>query len=139
MSAALATSIFTTSIHVFGVRRTMSWVKRRERPGPPPNEPFVVRDVATAVRRTEWHSPIRGTCLSRSLALQWLLARRGIESVLRLGGRIADGQFEAHAWVEYDGVVVGSSSDVAVRFATFVAASSDSPLSPSPRPGMPPL
>ena len=138
MSAALATSIFAASLHGLGVGRTMSWATRRERPGPPSNEDAIVRDLARAVNRTERHSPIPGTCLSRSLALQWLLARRGITTVLRLGGRIADGLLEAHAWVEHDGAVVGSPQDLATRFATFAPAPTIPPLTPPLQRGMPP-
>jgi hypothetical protein len=137
VSAAVVTSMFAASLHVLGVRRTMSLAKRRELPDPPTNAQAVVRELVRAVSRTERHSPIRGTCLSRSLALQWLLARRGIMAVLRFGGKITNGHFEAHAWVEHDGVVVGSPSDVATRFATFVAAPTTLPLSPSLRRRMP--
>jgi hypothetical protein len=138
LSAVVATSFFATSLHTLGVRRTMSWMERRKRPRPPANEQAVVRDVVMAVGRTERYSPLGGTCLSRSLALQWLLARRGISTNLRLGGAIVNGHFGAHAWVEHDGVVVGSPPDVATRFATFVAAPATSPLSQSLHRRMPP-
>jgi transglutaminase superfamily protein len=50
------------------------------------------------------------TCLHRSLALWWLLGRRGIDSRLQLGLRKHDGRFEAHAWVEYGGLIVNDGS-----------------------------
>ena len=42
------------------------------------------------------------TCLRQSLALQWMLHRRGIPSKLLLGVN-SSAQFEAHAWLEYEG------------------------------------
>jgi hypothetical protein len=86
-------------------------------------------DLVRAMNRVERRSPIRGTCLSRSLALKWLLARQGIQTVVRLGGAISDGQFEAHAWLELDGAVLGSPADVASRFVMFQAAPTTSPSS----------
>jgi hypothetical protein len=43
------------------------------------------------------------TCLVRALATSRLLARNGYKSTLHIGVRRTDGEFEAHAWVEYDG------------------------------------
>ena len=50
------------------------------------------------------HSPLHTTCLHRSLVLWWLLHRQGIESALRIGVRKQAGQWQAHAWVEYEGI-----------------------------------
>ena len=43
------------------------------------------------------------TCLRQSLALQWLLRRHGIESVLKFGVRREGFGIAAHSWVEYTG------------------------------------
>jgi Transglutaminase-like superfamily len=43
------------------------------------------------------------TCLVRALATSRLLARNGYKSTLHIGVRRTDGEFEAHAWVEYEG------------------------------------
>lgn len=59
----------------------------------------------------------RGTCLTRSLTLWWLLRWQGVESDLRIGVRRAGGKFEAHAWLERDGVVLNDRPDVAQDFA----------------------
>ena len=45
-------------------------------------------------------------CLTRSLVLHGILARRGISSTVVLGAAIEAGRFRAHAWVEHDGHVV---------------------------------
>jgi len=71
------------------------------------------------VRIAAEHGFLRVNCLERSLTLWWLLGRRGIESQLRIGVRTASGQFEAHAWVERDGIALNDSNDVGQRFSPF--------------------
>jgi hypothetical protein len=60
----------------------------------------------------------KATCLRRSLALLWFLRREGIESTIRFGVRTSGGRLEAHAWVEWDGVVVNDATDVRERYPT---------------------
>ena len=51
------------------------------------------------------------TCLTQALATKMLLDRHGYRATVRLGvARSEDGQFQAHAWVERDGVVVMGGS-----------------------------
>jgi hypothetical protein len=53
------------------------------------------------------------TCLIQALAAQALLKRGGFPARLRLGvGRNAQGQFQAHAWLENDGRVIIGDSEV---------------------------
>lgn len=44
------------------------------------------------------------TCLERSLALWWMLRRGGNDAKVRIGGRKEGEKFEAHAWVECEGI-----------------------------------
>ena len=60
-----------------------------------------------------------GNCLTRSVYLQWLLRRRGIASDLRLGVQLQGGELLAHAWVEYAGMPINDSADVAERYPPF--------------------
>lgn len=53
------------------------------------------------------HGLLAGTCLSRSLTLMRLLARRGIAGRLRIGVKLGGGALDAHAWVEVGGVPLG--------------------------------
>lgn len=62
---------------------------------------------------------VRGNCLSRSIALSWLLRRRGIPAQLRIGARKIDSQLEAHAWIEVAGRAINDSDDVQTRYAPF--------------------
>jgi hypothetical protein len=51
--------------------------------------------------------------LERSLVLWALLRARGVVSQLCVGARCEGGVFSAHAWVEYEGVVLNDRPDVA--------------------------
>ena len=62
------------------------------------------------------------TCLEKSLALWSLLSREGTASSVRIGARKAGGKFEAHAWVELDGVALNEPRDEHRHYATFDAA-----------------
>lgn len=59
-------------------------------------------------------------CLVRALALQWLLGRQGIATVLRIGVRKEAVQLSAHAWLEYEGQPLGEPQDITLRFVPLV-------------------
>jgi hypothetical protein len=87
------------------LRRLTPRADRRVTPDAGP-APARVLDVARLVNMASRHTPLPNTCLHRSLALWWLLERRGFESSLQFGARKREGAFEAHAWVEHGGLVV---------------------------------
>lgn len=62
------------------------------------------------------HGLVRGTCLSRSLTLWWMLRSRGIQASLRIGVRKRQQRLEAHAWVEYQECVLGEGDEVRLHF-----------------------
>src|SRR5271165_151832 len=68
------------------------------------------RRLGRAVARTLRVIPGDTRCLTRSLVLTRLLARRGIPARLVIGARAVP-RFSAHAWVEYDGEPVLSPGD----------------------------
>jgi hypothetical protein len=49
------------------------------------------------------------TCLRQSLLIYWLLRRRGFDPELKLGVRKEQAGFDAHAWVELQGVALGQA------------------------------
>jgi hypothetical protein len=66
-----------------------------------------VHEVALALARAAEHGLFRPNCLVRAVALHGMLQSRGFwESSLRLGVRRESGQFLAHTWVEYRGMVL---------------------------------
>lgn len=72
--------------------------------------------VNAAARR----GPYDATCLRRSMVLWWLLRWRGIDSQLRIGARMDENEFSAHAWVEYHDTVLNDSPDVQTHFVTLL-------------------
>ena len=87
--------------------------------GREPGEPELAeaRRLAQAIQRAARHGVFRPACLVRSLALQRLLEGRGVEgSRLRIGVRMEEDKFEAHAWVELGEVVLGDHPDHVRRF-----------------------
>ena len=88
------------------------------RPAAPADE-TTARHAARLVKAAAAHGLYRANCLPQSLAIWWLLRRRGIESDLRIGARKEAGRFEAHAWVDYSGRALNDSADVQQHFTPF--------------------
>ncbi len=77
--------------------------------------------IAWAVDVAGKRIPGGGNCLVQAFATQVLLDRRRRTSRLRIGvAKDAQGNLEAHAWVESDGIVIIGGSDVS-RFVAFPA------------------
>ena len=122
--AALLLPVIGISLRVRGFRATQRWLQSRLGKPAPATLPadataadiqMVSRMVLAAVR----HSFPPATCLERSLALWWLLARRGIATQLRIGVRKTGAKFEAHAWVERDGAAIGEPAETHLHYAAF--------------------
>jgi Transglutaminase-like superfamily len=73
------------------------------------------RMVRVAVR----YNHLWTNCLKQSLVLWILLRSQGIISELRIGVQRESTKFSAHAWVEYQGVVLNDTDDVRQRFQAF--------------------
>ena len=89
----------------------------------------VARLVAIASR----YGIHRANCLQQSLVLRWLLKQRNIESEIRYGARKEETELSAHAWVEFEGIVLNDTHDVGTRYRPFQHSLSDRSL-PSPSP-----
>jgi hypothetical protein len=110
------------------VRLTRSWVERQSKPagGWRDLERRSIGEVAWAVEAASRRIPA-ATCLTQGLATQVMLGQLGQRSELRLGvARSAQGQFEAHAWVETQGrIVIGGAIKGFERFAQLSRNHSD--------------
>ena len=117
LRAALCVPLCAVSVRLLGLQRTRHWIERAltRRTAATPRAEAIAHAVR-ALERIRWYSPVGGTCLTRSLALQWLLGRSGIRTDLRIGVETAAG-LAAHAWIECDGVVLNDVPDVATRYA----------------------
>jgi Transglutaminase-like superfamily len=84
-----------------------------------PTPRYSAPDVAHLAQSAARHLFFQPNCLEQSLALWWLLQRRGIAAELRIGARKEDGRFEAHAWVEIGGVAVNETGAAHLHFVPF--------------------
>jgi len=86
----------------------------------PVNETTILqwaRGMARIVSIAAGHGLYKATCLRRSLLLWWFLRGVGIQSEICFGVRMNAQQLEAHAWVEYQGMIVNDSPKVRDQYA----------------------
>ena len=62
---------------------------------------------------------LRTSCLEQSLALCRMLRRRGMNPGLRIGARKEANRFEAHAWVDLNGIVLDGGEAEHTHFVPF--------------------
>lgn len=79
-------------------------------------------ELARMQAATARYLPFRINCLEQSLVLWWLLRRHGLLADLKIGARKEAGRFEAHAWVVFDGGVIGDAGEQHLHFAPFAGA-----------------
>ena len=123
MRAAVLLPFISLSLRLRGFRVTQSSLQKRMLTAisdqtsrtQAESTALTARMVRSAAHRT-WGSP---ACLEQSLALWWLLGRQGIESSVRIGTRKKDQKFEAHAWVECDGVALNEVEEPHQHYAAF--------------------
>ena len=89
--------------------------------------------ISSLIDRTGWlvgaaarNHLFRMSCLRRALVLQYLLRRKGVLTFLRFGVRTENGNLQAHAWLERDGVLVSEPEMVHERYATLVEIKKES-------------
>lgn len=117
--AWLLLPVTAAGLRLLGFGRVQSGLARIAGVGDRRNDLTEAMAVARLVGVAARWSPVKASCLVRSLVLCRLLRRRGLAADLRIGVGRPDGRFSAHAWVEHWGVAVGDSEDVERRFAAF--------------------
>jgi hypothetical protein len=115
--------VIALSIKWAGLTRTMRWLRSRiEKAGS--RADIVPADYAASAARLvplmAIYTPIPAVCLAQSVTLWFLLARKGIDSAVRIGVSKDSGGFGAHAWVDMNGKVLLDRPDVADRFSVIV-------------------
>src|SRR5262245_28511678 len=107
--SAILLPLLAAALRVAGFARVRRWLapSRVHRSATSEVEP---RRLAVLVNAASNHLPIAGSCLTRSLLLDWMLRRRGVDSTMRLGVRLVDGRLQAHAWVEVGGQPINDVS-----------------------------
>jgi hypothetical protein len=101
------------------LRRVMEWLSPLQRMDTPASDTEILeraREMARIVSIAAEHGVYKASCLRRSLLVWWLLRRAGIPGQVCFGVRTVLGKLEAHAWVEYHGIVVNDSGSVHENF-----------------------
>jgi len=121
LRAVVALPTISRSLRRRGFQATRNRLTRRlSSPATPPSpESARIETTVRMVRAAARHGISRASCLEESLTLWWLLARQGIASDLRIGVRKEQGSFEAHAWVERDGVALNEPEARHTHYAAF--------------------
>ena len=86
-----------------------SGVMKGERPV---GHPVSLGRMAYLVEVASHYHVLEPTCLKKALVLYRLLRRRGMAVELVVGVTKAEGKFEAHAWLEHRGQVIGEGPAV---------------------------
>jgi hypothetical protein len=123
--ALLLIPVVVVGLHIAGYAQVLSALDRtslRRRPSTSTAPVDDARAVAAMVSTASRLGVVPSKCLDRSLVTWWILRRRGIPAVVRLGASSDPAQLMTfHAWVECEGEVVNDRSDVLARFVPFPA------------------
>ena len=112
------------ALGVFGFKRTRGIVEFELKPAASRTEPFSMaraQRCAQLAAIASRHGVYQANCLHQSLALCWILRRKGLPARLRIGVLSQTQPFKAHAWVELDGIPLGQSVDAYSAFDTLTA------------------
>jgi len=76
----------------------------------PRHDPELSRRLAWSVVQAARFGFYRPSCLVRSVAIQRMLDKQDLDvGQIRIGVRLTEGEFLAHAWVEQDGRILGDT------------------------------
>lgn len=114
------------SLKTTGYRRTHARLERRlarlqSTPKGPQEAVICVARTCRMVRAAGHYGAVSPSCLESSLALWYLLRRQGIDSQIRIGVRKEKEDFEAHAWVEWNGTPLNQETEPHHHYAAFDA------------------
>ena len=123
INALFLLPIVATSLKTVGLRRTRAWLAgnalattRSSIEQTRANVRRTAQMVAAACRQL----PLGSSCLPRTIVLWSLLRRRGIDTDVRIGVPCdRQAEFQAHAWLEWNGEVINDAGDVASQYLPF--------------------
>lgn len=108
------------ALRTLPLHRVQAWIqslgRTKKAPGREQTDAIISR-ASEFVDRAARHHLYAMTCLRRSLALQWLLARSGLDTRLQYGVRRENGKLQAHAWLEYQGRSIGEKVEPTSQYS----------------------
>ena len=119
-SAALIPAAWV-AVRVFGFRVGAALQSQGVRSAPEPKKEYLklAECIARLASAAAARLPFQTSCLEQSIALCWMLQRRGMNPQLRVGGRKDAEGFEAHAWVEVEGAALDCGGAEHLHFVPF--------------------
>lgn len=105
--------VVSAMLRVLGFNRSQAWLLRNSQ-----ISEFIPADanalqsaerLAQLINIAGRRGAVTATCLRQAMLLQWWLRRRGFDAKLKLGARLQEGQFDAHAWVELEERALGQT------------------------------
>ena len=127
--ASVLLPVVALSLRMKGFNRTQKTLCRYLPKGLTPTKPTRAKMddvliVARMVTVAADHGFYRANCLKQALVLWWLLLRRGIKSEIVFGiPKEAFKDFNAHAWVECNGINLSDDLNVQKKLAAFQKSS----------------
>lgn len=126
LRAVVVLPLVELSLKFRGFDATRSLLQKRlSRPARQTDSDSLSKQVALTahmVNAADRHGLVHPSCLVKSLTLWWLLGRQGVTSKLRVGVRKEGRNFEAHAWVEREGIALNEPEEHHHHYAAFDTA-----------------
>ena len=128
--AATLLPLTRLSLRLRGFKKTKAELQKKL----PPNStqgmvkqssPETEQKTCRMVRAGAQYGVGRPSCLEESLVLWYLLQRQNIAAHLRIGVRKLSQEFEAHAWVEFEGTPLNQADSLHEHYAAFEGEFSD--------------
>ena len=135
--AVVLLSLLRIKLRLGGYKKTLQYLQNRldgrsDSPFSDQQNSSILQMTCRMVRAAAHYSPGQATCLEQSLLLWYLLRSEGIPATVKIGVRKQSETFEAHAWVEQDGIALNQLDEQHHHYAAFDSEQLTSPPSEQP-------
>lgn len=107
IKARILTILTEASLRLFGLKKTDVFLSKLAKTKEEPNyrnTVAIIDKYATIFNQMNQQNLLKGRCLSQSLVMRHLLYKEGITSEIRIGIDRKNERFDAHAWLEKEGI-----------------------------------
>lgn len=106
-------------LYFWGFKKTTKilnfFIKENNTPDITGDEAFL-DNLVTIFNQIKENKLLKGKCLSQSLAMQFVLRRKAIDTNLIIGGNMRGGELFAHAWLERNESVINDHPFVVAKY-----------------------
>jgi hypothetical protein len=122
--AAFLLPFIRIKLRLGGYRKTLQYLQNRlnsrsDSSSSDQHNSSALQMTCRMVRAAEHYSPGQSTCLEQALLLWYLLQTQGIPATVKIGVRKQSDKFEAHAWVEQNGLALNQLDEQHHHYAAF--------------------